>query len=190
LARMSLEEWFRLACQYIIKSDVVVNTDAFSNTNTEISNIKVKNTIEDNQVEEKSVPQENITEKEKDIEISFDAIKQPYSINGDPILLTELLTNLLDNAIAYGHNQGGIVVRLTHHPVICLCIEDDGPGIPKAEREKILERFYRIPGSSGNGCGLGLAIVKEIADLHQAKLVLLSSNIGGTCIKVQFNWRQ
>ncbi len=51
-------------------------------------------------------------------------------------------------------------------------IMDNGPGIPAVEIEKIFERFYRIPGSKGNGCGLGLAIVKEIADLHHAALKL------------------
>ena len=123
---------------------------------------------------------------EKDMEISFDAADQSHFINGDKILLTELLANLLDNAIAYGHKQGYIHVKLTSHPVLCLSIEDDGPGIQDFERDKIFERFYRIPGSSGDGCGLGLAIVKEIADLHQAKLLLLSSNSGGTRIDLQF----
>lgn len=124
---------------------------------------------------------------EKNIEISFVAIDHPHFIKGDKILLTELLANLLDNAIAYGHEQGNIMVSLTHQPTLCLSIEDDGPGIKKIESNKIFERFYRIPGSSGNGCGLGLAIVKEIADLHQVKLSLLPSNHGGTRIDLEFD---
>lgn len=124
---------------------------------------------------------------EKDIEISFDAAEQSYFVYGDSILLTELLANLLDNAITYGHKQGNISVRLTRQPTLCLSIEDDGPGIQEAEKNKIFERFYRIPGSSGDGCGLGLAIVKEIADLHKVKLLLLSSNRGGTRIDLQFD---
>ena len=123
---------------------------------------------------------------EKDMEISFDAADQSHFVNGDKVLLTELLANLLDNAIAYGHKQGNIHVKLTSQPILCLSIEDDGPGIQDFERDKIFERFYRIPGSSGDGCGLGLAIVKEIADLHQVKLLLLSSNSGGTRIDLQF----
>jgi len=122
----------------------------------------------------------------KDMEISFDAEEQSYFVKGDKVLLTELLANLLDNAIAYGHKHGIIIVRLARQPEFFLSIEDDGPGIPESEREKILERFYRIPGSTGEGCGLGLAIVKEIADLHQAKLLLLESDSGGTQINVQF----
>ncbi len=124
---------------------------------------------------------------EKDMEISFDAVQKSYFIKGDTVLLTELLNNLLDNAITYGHKQGNIFVRLTDRSVLCLSIEDDGPGIPESEREKILERFYRIPGSSGDGCGLGLAIVKEIADLHQVRLLLLRSIGGGARFDLHFN---
>ncbi len=124
---------------------------------------------------------------EKDIELSFDAAKQSYFVEGDSVLLTELLANLLDNAITYGHKRGKIFVRLTNQPILCLCIEDDGLGIPEVERDKIFERFYRIPGSLGNGCGLGLAIVKEIADLHQLKLLISSSNSGGFRIDLQFD---
>ena len=123
---------------------------------------------------------------EKNIELSFDTAEQSHFIHGDKVLLTELLANLLDNAITYGHKQGNIIVRLTNQPILCLSIEDDGPGISTFEKDRIFERFYRIPGSSGNGCGLGLAIVKEIADLHQIKL-LLSANSSGTRIDLKFN---
>jgi two-component system sensor histidine kinase TctE len=123
---------------------------------------------------------------EKNMEISFTATDRPCFVKGDSVLLTELLANLLDNAIAYGHRNGNIAVSLTNHPILCLSIEDDGPGIQEFETNKIFERFYRIPGSSGDGCGLGLAIVKEIADLHQIKLLLFSSSNGGTRIDLQF----
>lgn len=76
---------------------------------------------------------------------------------------------------------------LTNLPTLCLSIEDDGPAIQEFESNKIFERFYRIPGSSGNGCGLGLAIVKEIADLHQVRLLLFSSGSGGARFDLQFN---
>jgi len=123
---------------------------------------------------------------DKGIEISFEASNQSCLVIADSVLLTELLSNLLDNAIAYGHKHGSIFVTLSNTPVICLTIEDDGPGIPDSEKDKIFERFYRIPSSSGEGCGLGLAIVKEIADLHQIKLMLLNSTYGGTRIDLQF----
>ncbi|MGZ8928995.1 MAG: ATP-binding protein, partial [Methylobacter sp.] len=63
----------------------------------------------------------------------------------------------------------------------------DGPGIPEAEISRVFERFYRIPGSFGDGCGLGLPIVKEIADLHKARLGLSrASAAGGTRIELSF----
>jgi two-component system sensor histidine kinase TctE len=124
---------------------------------------------------------------QKKTELSFEGPKQAVYVRGDEILLRELLGNLLDNAIVYGKEHGNIMVKLKHTPTPSLIVEDNGPGIPNLEREKIFERFYRIPGSSGNGCGLGLAIVKEIADLHKARLELSRiSTAGGTRITVVF----
>jgi two-component system sensor histidine kinase TctE len=121
------------------------------------------------------------------IELSLECSEPLMFIRGDPVLLTELLANLLDNAISYGHYNGTIVVKLYRSPTPCLTVEDDGPGIPENEQIKIFERFYRIPDSPGNGCGLGLAIVKEIADLHKARLELSNTNTsGGTKISVIF----
>ena len=87
----------------------------------------------------------------------------------------------------YGHKNGHIIVKLTCNPTPCLTVEDDGTGIPEVELNKIFERFYRIPGSAGNGCGLGLAIVKEIADLHNAQVQLRKSKFkSGTRIDLIF----
>jgi len=108
-------------------------------------------------------------------------------VQGDEILLRELLANLLDNAISYGYDTGNILVKLHRYPAPCLTVEDNGPGIPDTELGRIFERFYRIPGSPGNGCGLGLAIVKEIADLHKARFELSKSGIkGGTRVELIF----
>lgn len=122
----------------------------------------------------------------KNIELSYEAPEQALLIKGDKVLLAELLNNLLDNAITYGHKHGNILVSLTNLPYPCMTVEDSGPGIHSTECDKIFERFYRIPGSPGNGCGLGLAIVKEIAVLHQIKLKLGHSTLGGTRIELQF----
>ncbi len=121
------------------------------------------------------------------LELSFECPEPSVHILGDEALLKELLNNLLDNAILYGRDRGYIVVKLTQHPTPTLTVEDDGPGIPTNEINRVFERFYRIPGSQGNGCGLGLAIVKEIADLHKASLELSPLNIkGGTRIVLVF----
>jgi two-component system sensor histidine kinase TctE len=60
-------------------------------------------------------------------------------------------------------------------------VEDDGPGIPPAEREQVLERFYRAAGTSGTGSGLGLSIVREIAVAHGARISIgAGEGPGGT----------
>ncbi|MDO9162110.1 MAG: sensor histidine kinase N-terminal domain-containing protein [Methylococcaceae bacterium] len=125
---------------------------------------------------------------QRNIELGFESDEPALIIKGDAILLRELLANLLDNAITYGHEHGNILIKLERNPTPCLIVEDDGPGIPESERQRIFERFYRIPGTSGVGCGLGLAIVKEIADLHKARLQLRPFNERvGTRIELKFD---
>ena len=58
-------------------------------------------------------------------------------------------------------------------------MEDFGPGIPEAERERIFDRFYQIPGRDSAGCGLGLAIAREIAALHRATVAVSDAAAGG-----------
>ncbi|MDD5412344.1 MAG: sensor histidine kinase N-terminal domain-containing protein [Methylobacter sp.] len=124
---------------------------------------------------------------QRNMELSFEGTEQPLYVRGDEVLLRELLANLLDNAICYGHDNGNIMVRVKQYSLPSLTVEDDGPGIPDAELDRVFERFYRIPGSSGDGCGLGLPIVKEIADLHKARLELsCAGEAGGTRIELIF----
>jgi signal transduction histidine kinase len=78
-----------------------------------------------------------------------------------------MLNNLIDNALRYGAKPGGsVTVRLTVNGRPQIDVEDDGPGIPEAERARVFERFHRAPGSPAGGSGLGLAIVREIVLLH------------------------
>ncbi len=124
---------------------------------------------------------------QRNMELSFESTEDEIYVQGDEILLRELLANLLDNAIFYGYDNGNILVKLHRYPTPCLTVEDDGSGIPDIEINRVFERFYRIPGSPGNGCGLGLAIVKEIADLHKARFELNKSGFkSGTRIDLIF----
>ncbi|MGR8934432.1 MAG: sensor histidine kinase [Gammaproteobacteria bacterium] len=124
---------------------------------------------------------------QRKMKLGFEGLDEACIINGDHALLRELLANLLDNAITYGRENGKVKVKLAAKPLAVLVVEDDGPGIPPAEKEKVFERFYRLQGSSGSGCGLGLSIVKEIADLHHAQLEIGESQHSvGTRISVTF----
>ena len=123
----------------------------------------------------------------KGMKLAFESLDDELYVQGDEVLLRELLINLIDNAMNYTGINGNIIVKLNSNPRPCLTVEDDGVGIPESETNKIFERFYRIPSSTGNGCGLGLAIVKEIADLHNARIQLKKSEFkSGTRIDLIF----
>ncbi|MGY6217160.1 sensor histidine kinase N-terminal domain-containing protein [Methylolobus aquaticus] len=121
------------------------------------------------------------------VELGFDAGSAPLIVVGDAHLLRELMHNLLENALLYGSAGGQIEVRLAARPNPELMVENDGSPVPRSERERVFERFYRVPGTPGEGCGLGLAIVREIADLHQADVRIGRRNrAGGTRVRVRF----
>jgi two-component system sensor histidine kinase TctE len=104
----------------------------------------------------------------RDIDFGLIAPPGAVTITGDERLLGEALSNLIDNALRYTGSGGRVSVIVESEPQPTLSVQDDGPGIPEEERVKIFERFYRVEGSSGDGCGLGLAIVDEIARLHSS----------------------
>jgi two-component system, OmpR family, sensor histidine kinase TctE len=113
---------------------------------------------------------------------------QPVTVHADPSLLDDLLGNLVDNALKYTPQGGSVTVsagRLNGKPF--LAVEDTGPGIPEADRQRVRQRFYRLPNSPGHGSGLGLAIVDEIARLYGAAVSIGSGARGtGTSVVVQF----
>jgi two-component system sensor histidine kinase TctE len=115
---------------------------------------------------------------ERDIDFGLVAPESPVWITGDDRLLGELLSNLIDNAFRYSNTPGQVSVIVESGSRAALSVQDDGPGIPPQERGKIFERFYRMPGSPGEGCGLGLSIVGEIARLHSATVAVTSGSDG------------
>ncbi len=101
-------------------------------------------------------------------------------VMGQPVLLREIIRNLVDNALLYTPAGGTVTVRVVADPfgqVVVLQVEDSGPGIPAAEREKVFHPFYRALGTDVDGSGLGLAIVKEIALQHGAEVTLEDANL-------------
>lgn len=108
---------------------------------------------------------------------------QPVWLRGEPTLLSELLSNLLDNAMAHTPTGGNVILRVT--PQSVLEVEDDGAGIPFEDRERVFERFYRR-NQQVAGSGLGLAIVGEICRAHLARITLHDGAQGGLKVRVSF----
>jgi two-component system sensor histidine kinase TctE len=112
------------------------------------------------------------------IDLGFEQPSYPILISGNPIMLRELLSNLIDNALRYTPAGGSVTVRVRTDDAVddgdpgraLLEVEDTGPGIPSTERLNVFERFYRILGNNAEGSGLGLAIVREIALQHGAEI--------------------
>lgn len=142
---------------------------------------------------------------EKDIDLGFEESHRPAMVTGDPASLHELISNLIENAIRYTPSFGKVTVRISvidtksarspaaflsesiNDKCTVLTVEDNGPGIPEHERERIFERFYRVLGTQAAGSGLGLAIVQEIADTHNANISVSDGPDGkGTTVQVTF----
>ncbi|MEI7429394.1 MAG: ATP-binding protein, partial [Betaproteobacteria bacterium] len=123
---------------------------------------------------------------ERGIDLGYEGPERDVLISAEPHLLREMIGNLVDNAIRYGHSGGVVTLGLSTSPVR-LTICDDGPGIPEEERSLVMERFYRRSGAPGDGCGLGLAIAREIAIRHRAALIISDNPRGnGTQVEVLF----
>ena len=123
------------------------------------------------------------------------------TVLGDPDALRTLTRNLVDNAVRYTPDGGRVDVFVENSvsvagtstsapekaqvalPQVVLRVVDNGPGIPPEERTRVLDRFYRRPGTSPPGSGLGMAIVKAIADTHNA-ILKLDSGPGGRGLSV------
>ncbi len=115
----------------------------------------------------------------KHIDLSFDAAGDVL-IDGSPLLLHELVVNLLDNAIRYTPAHGKIGMRVFEQRIgddlhAVLEVEDSGPGIPAADRERVFAPFYRAPAAqlaNPHGAGLGMSIVRDIASAHRGEIIL------------------
>ena len=109
------------------------------------------------------------------------------TVFGDRELLAQALTNLLDNAIKYTPQGGQIDLELKdNQDLIVVTVADSGPGVPSAERERVLNRFARLDEArSKPGSGLGLALVRAVADQHDAKL-MLTDNAPGLRVSISF----
>jgi signal transduction histidine kinase len=129
--------------------------------------------------------------KEKDLNFQLDVTPVPPVI-GDPDRLTQIFTNLADNAISYALNAGAVrlVARSDDGQWVEGIIQDNGPGIPAEELSRIFERFYQVEksrtrGDGRRGSGLGLAIVRELVEAHGGQVTASSRPGQGTTFTVR-----
>lgn len=120
----------------------------------------------------------------KGIDLGFELT--PTTVRGNALLLQEMFSNLVDNALRHTPAGGTITVRCGHgHDTAWLTVEDSGPGVAEEESEKVFERFYQSPGSLSDGCGLGLAIVLQIARQHGGSAAMeRSPDLGGAQVRI------
>jgi two-component system, OmpR family, sensor histidine kinase TctE len=111
----------------------------------------------------------------KNIDLGFEAASGRHYVNGQSLLLHELIQNLVDNALRYTPSNGIVTVRVRENDEsVLLEVEDNGPGVPQEHRAQVFDRFFQgnnaPSGVTSQGSGLGLAIVAEIARQHRAKV--------------------
>jgi two-component system sensor histidine kinase TctE len=125
------------------------------------------------------------------IDLGFDARGSSSGtaiIEGDEVLILEMIVNLVDNAVRYTPQGGQVTISVDRaDDGWRLAVADTGPGIPVHERKHVFERFYRIDGTDGEGSGLGLSIVQEIARACGAVVELGDGEGGrGLVVSVMF----
>ncbi|WP_339081614.1 ATP-binding protein [Pseudomonas sp. TMP9] len=118
-------------------------------------------------------------------ELNLEALEPAdYQLLADGPSLGTLLQNLVSNAVQYTPNGGHIQVQLeAQADAIILRVQDSGPGVAEAQREKLFERFYRL--GTGQGAGLGLSIVRRVVELHRGSISLGESPLGGLEVAVR-----
>jgi signal transduction histidine kinase len=118
--------------------------------------------------------------EQKGVEFSFQAAGDA-AVAGDPVLLAQAVSNLIDNSLKSVHEHGAISVRVARRAdgALEIAVADDGPGIADADKPRVTERFFRGDASRGSpGVGLGLSIVDAVAKLHGGALQLLDNHPG------------
>ena len=116
---------------------------------------------------------------QKSIVLEVDAAA-PAWVLGQEDALRILLTNLVDNAIRYTATNGRVEVSVQPGDTTAqVIVQDNGPGVPPDERERVFDRFYRGRDAAAGGSGLGLAIVRQIASLHGGSVTLSAGPAGG-----------
>jgi cell cycle sensor histidine kinase DivJ len=123
----------------------------------------------------------------KDIELILEPVTLPLQVNADPAAMRQILINLVTNAIKFTPEGGRVIIRAyAHDGALRLEVQDNGPGIPLAERARLGAAFERgASGASAEGYGIGLSLVKAFAELHGGSLSFHDAPGGGALVRVE-----
>jgi two-component system sensor histidine kinase TctE len=126
---------------------------------------------------------------EAGVELHFEAEQRLFPACVNPIMIHEIFANLIDNAIRYNNSGGRVVIKLfSERGKHVVEVEDDGPGIPDAEKDKVFTRFYRLSRDQSRvGSGLGLAIVQSLAATLNAEIDM-SAGAMGRGLRIRLSW--
>ena len=111
-----------------------------------------------------------------------------FVISGDRATLRQALSNVIHNSIRYTQDGGDIHIRVKNMDLrLCICVEDNGPGVPEPERAKVFERFYRVDKARSRmkgGTGLGLSIAKWAVEAHGGSIEFCGRTEPGSCCQI------
>lgn len=110
-------------------------------------------------------------------------------INGDPLMMDILLSNLIENAVKYAPRQTLVKISLEANDALRLRVADEGNGIPLSERKRVFQKFYRLGNENtrqAKGTGLGLYLVKKIVEQHQGQVQIMDNHPKGSVFEVRF----
>jgi signal transduction histidine kinase len=123
--------------------------------------------------------------------VALAAKSEAIEIEGDRVLLDRIIANLLDNALVHAPAGSRVEIHAARRDGgVAIAVDDAGPGIPDADRERVFDRFARLPGAKAQGHGLGLALARAIAELHGGTLRASRSPLGGARFELSLAIRQ
>lgn len=124
---------------------------------------------------------------QRQMDLGYEGDAGAVLVAGSDMLFAELLGNLVDNALRYGHDGGRVTLEAYRiGPEVLIAVSDDGPGFPEAGRDQLFQRFFRSDSAVRGGAGLGLAIVREIAERYDGRLALYSQPGQGSRFELWF----
>ncbi len=184
-----MKQYLHMADQEVVRLDNLVNK-VMQSVIADDQDFYQSNLIDLNALVHATLQGMSSTIAQQQVQVGMSAVDSKYFIMGDAFHLRSAIYNLLDNAIKYGGGTPHIHITLTQdEQTIKLAVADNGPGIPEAYREKVFEKFFRVPtGNKHNvkGYGLGLHYVKQVVQACNGFMYVQNNSTAGCTFTLQF----